>query len=106
MWYHLTNTVLFKCHAFAGLENQINEFVTALRDANLGEEKEKKIGMELKSLMDKAAAARSKAASNKAEVTFVPDNWFSQVLKLKRLPLPSAQCRGLILLGQLRAILK
>ena len=65
-----TNTVLFNCHALAGLENQINEFVTALRDANLAEEKEKKIGMELKSLMDKAAAARSKAASNKARVTF------------------------------------
>ena len=73
MSYHLTNTVLFNCHTFAGLENQINEFATALRDANLGEDKEKKIGMELKSLMDKAAAARSKAASKKDKVTFVPD---------------------------------
>ena len=60
--------VLFNCHAFAGLENQINEFVTALKDADLGEEKEKKIGMELKSLMDKASAARSKVAPNKAKV--------------------------------------
>ena len=61
--------VLFNCHAFADLQNEINEFVTALKDANLGEEKEKKIGMELKSLMDKAAVARSKVASNKAKVT-------------------------------------
>ena len=50
------------------MQNEINEFVTALKDANLGEEREKKIGMELKSLMDKAAAARSKVTSNKAKV--------------------------------------
>ena len=53
----------------ADLQNEINEFVTALKDASLGEEKEKKIGMELKSLMDKAAAARSKVTPNKAKVT-------------------------------------
>ena len=65
--------VLFNCHAFAGLENQINEFVTALKDADLGEEKEKKIGMELKSLMDKASAsaAKSQVAPNKAKVAYV-----------------------------------
>ena len=51
------------------MQNEINEFVTALKDANLGEEREKKIGMELKSLMDKAAAARSKVTPNKAKVT-------------------------------------
>ena len=50
------------------MQNEINEFVTALKDANLGEEREKKIGMELKSLMDKAAAARSKVTPNKAKV--------------------------------------
>ena len=71
--YVIQNSVIshisYDCHAFADLQNEINEFVTALKDANLGEEKEKKIGMELKSLMDKAAVARSKVASNKAKVT-------------------------------------
>ena len=42
--------------------------MTALKDANLGEEREKKIGMELKSLMDKAVAARAKVTPNKAKV--------------------------------------
>ena len=57
-----------------GLQNEVNEFVTALKDANLGEEKEKKIGMELKSLMDKAAAARAKVDSNRAKVMHVRQN--------------------------------
>ena len=61
-------TVQFKRHVAADLQNEINEFVTALKDANLGEEREKKIGMELKSLMDKAAAARSKVTPNKVKV--------------------------------------
>ena len=62
------STVQFKRHVAADLQNEINEFVTALKDANLSEEREKKIGMELKSLMDKAAAARSKDTPNKAKV--------------------------------------
>ena len=64
------------------MQNEINEFVTALKDANLGEEREKKIGMELKSLMDKAVAARSKVTPNKAKVTACAkfDNFSPHVL--------------------------
>ena len=68
-------------HASADLQNEINEFVTALKDANLGEEREKKIGMELKSLMDKAAAERSKVTTNKAKVTAFAQFFTQSIVK-------------------------
>ena len=63
--------VLFSFETSADFDNQINEFMTALKEANLGQEKERKIGLELKSAIDKAAAARAKCASNKNKVTLV-----------------------------------